>query len=115
MSKIQMFSMKPQQVSLENGNVVYVRRLSAAERLEWFEYISEIESKSEKPNSLALSLENSLKLIALGLSDEEGNRKFTDKEMGLLSEIDCQTVDFLVTEIMSVNGMGGKREDVEKK
>jgi hypothetical protein len=115
MSKLQIFSMKPQQLTLENGNVVYIRRLSAGERLEWFDYLDTLRDEGEQKITLALSLKNQLKLLALALGDENGNRTFLDTEIDSLANIDSKTVDYLAHEIMVINGMISEATDEAKK
>jgi hypothetical protein len=115
MGKLDLFSLKPSPTTLENGNTVYLRRMTAADRLAWFERIDS-RSKDDAAASFATNLEDSAWLLAIALCDESGNRIFADGELGEIKQIDGLTLNRLADEIITLNGMGAKsKEDAEKK
>lgn len=115
--KLKLFSLTPQKVELDNGQCVHLRRLTALERVEWFDYLQERTKDSEDAGvSLAFALDDSAKLLVMSLCDSEGKRIFEDTELDTVKQIDAKTLDRLAHDTLALNGMTQEsRDDVKKK
>jgi len=110
---MQLFSLAPSPVKLDNGNTVYVRRLNGLQRITWLEYLD----KQPQDQSLAQALDSTAKLVALCACKENGERIFgDDDEAAVKLHLDHITLDRLSAEAMYINGFSKSgSDDAEKK
>lgn len=93
MDQLKPFRRKPVPFTLDNGETVYLRRLSAADYIEWQEH------EDTRP------FDSPAHLIALSVCDEQENRLFRDSELDLVKQIDLVTVKQLGNFIYETNGL----------
>ena len=111
-SKLSHFFITPLKVELANGNLVFIRKISAMERLEWFNYSEELQAKVNETlfSKLKFSLEESAKLLSYSLADSNGKRLFSNEEIGDILQIDNDTLGMLFDKSLEFNSMIIKSE-----
>lgn len=111
---LKLFSLAPEPAELENGNTVYLRRLSAADRIAWMDLVA---SSNEQGRELAVAYDLQASLLCLTLCDEHGKRLFADGDQrAVQAAIDERTFEQLGARAFRINGMGAEaRAEIEKK
>lgn len=113
--KMRIFSLAPVESKLDNGETIYLKRLTANDRVEWLTYLTN-KTEEKREESLRFALEDSCRLLVKSLCDKDGKRIFEDAETDLIKEIDALTIDRLAGEVLRINGMGGEgKEELKKK
>jgi hypothetical protein len=112
--KLRIFSLTPQEAKLDNGQTIYLKRLTASDRVDWLTYIT-TKGEGKAEDGLRIAMEDSIRLLAKSIADKEGNRLFTDDEAEQLKQIDAMTLDRLASETLTLNGMGSEGKDELKK
>lgn len=116
--KLQLFSLAPHPVPLPNGRTAHLRRLTAAARLEWVEFLA---SSGDQCRELAKAYDAQAALLALTACDDAGARLFPGSDLAaagaeVRAAMDEPIFALLSEEAFAINGVGDKaREDVKKK
>lgn len=104
------FSLAPHGVTLDNGNTVYLRRFTAADRIAFAEFVDELK-KQEKSES-QLDLDTDAALLVFCLCDKDGNRLCSVEDVAKLKGIDADAFTTLVNEAVQLHTKA--REAVKK-
>lgn len=105
-----LFTFKPKRIVLGDGTAVYLRRISALERVTWIESAGDKQEKTD----LAKAMRSQALLVCLCLCDAGGTRLLRDDQTDLVMK-DSARLDELANAAMEVNGMGERgKAAVEK-
>jgi hypothetical protein len=117
MELLDLFSIAPQAVELDNGKTVYIRRLSAAHNVAWFEYLTQEEEKrGGRERNLGDNLDDACRLLSLTICDKDGKDiAEPDKLFATLKTQDAEIVNGLARIAYELNGLGGKGAEAVKK
>lgn len=112
------FSFSLQERKLKNGNTVYLKTLSALDKVEIIDRLQRaLEGTEEsKKSALRTSLEDSAFILSKGLCNESGERYFGDGEhLGLAGALDEKDLFSLSEEVLRENILTAQSEDDLKK
>lgn len=118
MDTLKMFTLVPQAVELENGQTVYLKRLTAADRVEYFGLIAgDVKDvEASQLDSLKVSLDQSARLLVMSLCDKDGNRLFLDEQVEAVKGMDALILGTLTDHALRLNALTSEsKEDVKKK
>jgi hypothetical protein len=105
MDFFKLFSLTPQEVLLDNGNTVFVRRVRACESLD-------LKANDATEESL---FEFMARLLVLTICDSEGKRLFADADIETIKQMDTASFTKLYEVALKVNAIGGEAQDDIKK
>jgi len=109
-----LFSFKPVKHLMSNGETIWLRRISAAERSDWLDS-SPVAAEGAEVTVAAMQ-QYQARLLLVGLCDELGNRMFGKDKVAELYDIPAQLNDELFDAIARLNALTKEGEaDLGKK
>lgn len=111
--KLKLFSLAPHPVKLDNGQTVYLKRISAADRLDWLDYVLTV---GEEQTDTRQALKTTAKLLAFTLQGEDGTRCFPSGDADeVLSTLDERIFAVLSKEAWEINPLSSETKAEAKK
>lgn len=108
--RLKLFTRAPEPLDLGNGNIIYIKRVSAAVYAEWLDRLG----KYDQAESIYKASLNDASWIAKqGVVNSDGSQFFAESDD--IAEIDHTVLDLVVKAILKLNGFGGNTEDDAKK